>query len=312
MKNLKKLLFAATLAIPGILVAQQSPQYTMAMFNRQVYNPAFVAEEGLINIEVGGRTQWVNLEGAPQTFVLAVEAPVGKSIGLNQTGAGLILVNDRIGYYTNNVLGLQLSHGYAVKNSVVSIGLQGTFGREVSDFTNSNSNSNVDPSLTNNTPQYTGNFGLGVKVSNAKYFAGLSMNQVLKNSYNENAAEDKLHYFGMAGMHLNRDGLFSYHPIVIAKYAGDNNTSSNLSVDGGMYVTLDQKVSLGALYRFKESVAAMLKLRISNEFSLGYAYDFGLNQLSNQFAGSHEVWLSFNLGKVNPNSVVSPRMFNYY
>ena len=56
---------------------QQDPQFTQYMYNQSVINPAYAtATEGVINFGGLYRSQWVGLEGAPQTGTFFVHTPI--------------------------------------------------------------------------------------------------------------------------------------------------------------------------------------------------------------------------------------------
>ena len=292
--------------------AQQNPQYSMSMFNRHIYNPAFAGEERMTQFEVGGRKQWLNIDGAPQTLAASFEAPIGRSFDWEQVGLGLLVINDQIGVYNNTQATLQLSKGWVIGNNILSIGAQGSISRESANFSNTNAAQSGDPLLGETESNFGGNIGLGIKLSGSNYYVGFSANDVVTDEPIGIQIDRVQHYFGQAGLHLNRTGRFSYHPNIVVKYAGAIDFKSTPSYEGGAYVTYENMLSLGAQYRFQESIAAIFKLRATQRLAIGYSYDFGTNELSNASAGSHEVWLSFNLGKASPKAIVSPRMFNVY
>jgi len=68
--------------------AQQDPQYTMHMYNTQVVNPAYIGSIEAVNFGFLTRTQWVDFEGAPQTwrgFRESCSRGGGRSSGSNRS-----------------------------------------------------------------------------------------------------------------------------------------------------------------------------------------------------------------------------------
>ncbi|WP_435264314.1 type IX secretion system membrane protein PorP/SprF [Tenacibaculum sp. nBUS_03] len=59
--------------------SQQDPQYTQYMFNTMSVNPAYVGSKGHTMINVLARTQWVGIDGAPDTQTLSYEILLGYS-----------------------------------------------------------------------------------------------------------------------------------------------------------------------------------------------------------------------------------------
>ena len=70
--------------------AQQDAQFTQYMHNTININPAYAGSRGAMSIFGLYRTQWVGLDGAPETSSFSVNTPVGNNIGL-----GVSLINDK-------------------------------------------------------------------------------------------------------------------------------------------------------------------------------------------------------------------------
>ena len=47
--------------------AQQDPQYTQYMYNTMSINPAYAGSRGHFSMTALARTQWVGVDGAPET-----------------------------------------------------------------------------------------------------------------------------------------------------------------------------------------------------------------------------------------------------
>ena len=92
----KKYLFA-TLLFVGIMAsgvnAQQDAQYTQYMYNTLSVNPAYAGSRGQLSFAGLYRSQWVGLDGAPETFTINLHSPIRNS----RLGYGVSIVNDNIG-----------------------------------------------------------------------------------------------------------------------------------------------------------------------------------------------------------------------
>jgi len=73
-------------------VAQQDAQFTQYMYNTIAINSAYAGNRGVLSTTGLYRTQWVGLDGAPETQTFNIHAPVGKRLGL-----GLSIVNGLLG-----------------------------------------------------------------------------------------------------------------------------------------------------------------------------------------------------------------------
>ena len=80
MKNLVIILF--TLLCASQVNAQQDPQYTQYMYNMNIINPAYTGSTEGLAVGALYRSQWVGLDGGPETFTFNIHSPVGKRVGL--------------------------------------------------------------------------------------------------------------------------------------------------------------------------------------------------------------------------------------
>ena len=89
------------IALTGIIItlstlltfAQQDAQFSQYMFNTMAVNPGYAGSKQVMTAMVLSRSQWLGIEGAPQTQTVTFHTPViSKNIGL-----GFSLVNDKIG-----------------------------------------------------------------------------------------------------------------------------------------------------------------------------------------------------------------------
>ena len=90
MKNLVIILFTILCALQ--VNAQQDPQYTQYMYNMNIINPAYTGSTEGLAVGALYRSQWVGLDGGPETFTFNIHSPVGKKVGL-----GLSIISDQIG-----------------------------------------------------------------------------------------------------------------------------------------------------------------------------------------------------------------------
>jgi len=75
-----------------------------------------------------------------------------------------------------------------------------------------------------------------------------------------------------------------------------------------MNLLIHEIVWFGVSYRPSNTANLILELQLTDKLRFGYAYDFGINDLNQVNAGSHEFLLNFQLRK-NKKGVVSPRYF---
>src|SRR6185436_18591226 len=94
MKLIRTILLAAIAWLAASTAhAQQEVMISQYMFNGLFLNPAYAGTHDYVTSSLLHRAQWVQVEGAPRTSMIAIDGPLmNKSMGL-----GLSIVHDQIG-----------------------------------------------------------------------------------------------------------------------------------------------------------------------------------------------------------------------
>lgn len=284
---------------------QQDPQYTQYMYNMNIVNPAYAGSKETLSIGVLGRVQWVNIEGAPKTYTLSAHAPFGKNVGL-----GLSVIADNIGPVKEQNIYADFS--YTLKTSEeakLAFGLKAGFTLHNLDALslttiNPETQSNLD--LQNKTLP---NIGAGVFYYTDRFYAGLSLPNILETKHFENKngiteASENAHYFLTSGYVFDLSENLKFKPSTMVKAS----PGSPLSVDLSANFLLNDKLELGASYRLDDAISGLISFSVTKDFRIGYAYDYTTSNLGDFNAGSHEVFLLWDLDFSRDN-VVSPRFF---
>lgn len=102
---------------------KEDAQFTQYMYNTIEVNPAYAGSRGVMSVFGLYRTQWVGLDGAPETSTFSINTPLNNS----DLGLGVSLVNDKIGPTTENTLSADLSYTIPTSESWnLSFGIKGT------------------------------------------------------------------------------------------------------------------------------------------------------------------------------------------
>jgi len=314
-KNLVFIAFLAFISTIGTVSAQQDAQYTQYMFNTLSVNPAYAGSRGQLSAAALYRSQWVGLEGAPETFTLNLHSPIRNS----KLGYGISVVQDNIG---NGVV----SETYldAVISYTIDVSLEGklSFGLKAGgnlldlDF-NSLRNFDVEPvNVDNIENRFSPNVGLGLYYHTNKFYAGLSAPNLLQTEHFDNSralandvqflSRERINFYMITGYVFDLGGNLKFKPALLTKVVG----GAPLQVDVSANFLFNDKFSLGAAYRWDAAVSGLVGFQISDQLMLGLAYDRETTQLGGaQFNdGSFEVFLRFELVK-SFQRLVSPRFF---
>ncbi len=308
------LLFLVVLGLQTI-EAQQDPQFTQYMFNTITVNPAYAGSRGQLSFAGLYRSQWVGLDGAPETFTFNLHSPIRNS----RLGYGISVVNDNIGdgvvqeTYLDGVVSYtldlareqKLSFGLNFGGSLLNLDFNGlrNFDQEVVD------GNNVDNS-------FSPNFGIGAYYHTNKFYLGLSVPDILESDFFDNAQRDansvnflsqeRLTFFLITGYVFDLNGDFKFKPALLTKVVG----GAPLQVDVSANFLYADRFSFGVAYRWDAAVSALAGFQITEQLMLGLAYDRETTELgATQFNdGSFEVFLRVELVK-SFKRLVSPRFF---
>ncbi|MEN8251922.1 MAG: PorP/SprF family type IX secretion system membrane protein, partial [Bacteroidota bacterium] len=123
MKTITNLILVFTLLLTGLVYGQQDPHYTQYMYNQNILNPAYAGSRGDLSIGLLGRTQWIGIDGAPDTQTLNIHSAIGNRVGL-----GLSVIHDQIGPVVENNLSLDFSYTIPVSETGnLAFGLKGSY-----------------------------------------------------------------------------------------------------------------------------------------------------------------------------------------
>ena len=105
------------------------------------------------------------------------------------------------------------------------------------------------------------------------------------------------HYYVSAGYKFELSNEFDLEPSLLFK----TTAASPIQFDINTRLIYKKNLWLGASYRNNESVVAMLGMKRDN-FVIGYSYDYVISNIRNYSAGTHELYLEFQLGKKEKKS----------
>jgi type IX secretion system PorP/SprF family membrane protein len=280
--------------------AQQNSQYTQYMYNMSVINPAYSGSSGIPVVRVAGRTQWVNILGAPRTASFSLDAPVGRSVGL-----GFSVIHDRIGPVRENIVTGDFSYTiFTSDEGRLAFGLKGGFRSfDIGTLTT------IDPDPIN-VPinRISAVVGAGVFYYTDKFYAGFSSPNLLKTKYDDRDvavitdANDSAPFYLTSGYVFDITDDIKLKPSTMFKMA----SGSPISIDISTNLLINNNLEFGLSYRFDDSMAAMIGIQASQKIRFGYAFEYSTSNFGRFNSGTHELLLIY---KFNRRDMKSPRFF---
>lgn len=287
--------------------AQQDAQYTQYMYNTIEVNPAYAGSRGALSVFGLYRTQWIGLDGAPETSTFSVNTPLNNT----DLGLGVSLVNDKIGPTVENTLSADLSYTIPTSDTWnLSFGIKGTANLFNIDINKLSYEDQDDPQFQNLKNKFSPNVGAGLYFHSDRAYVGLSVpNFIETNRYDSDDVaifKEKINYYLIAGYVFNLDRLeyIKFKPALMTKMV----EGAPLQVDVSGNFMFNDKFVLGLAYRWSASVSAMAGFQVTKGMYIGYGYDHETTRLRKYNSGSHEVFLRFEFFN-NYNKMISPRFF---
>jgi len=312
---MKKLIASILIAVSFICTmnAQQDAQYTQYMYNTIAVNPAYAGSRGVLSIAGLYRSQWVGLDGAPNTQTLNIHTPVSERVGL-----GLSIVNDEIGNGTNQDTYFDAVFSYTIPTSNVgklSFGVKAGGHLLNIDF---NQLQNYNPTTAaagqaNIDKKFSPNFGAGIYYHAEKFYAGLSVPNFLQTEHfdqsgtnNSFLAQERMNWYLISGYIFELNPKLKLKPAVLFKAVEGAPIQADLSATA----LFNDTFSLGAAYRWDAAVSVLAGFQLNEKFMLGLAYDREVTELGNSTFndGSFEIFLRYEF-RTRFKNVLTPRFF---
>jgi type IX secretion system PorP/SprF family membrane protein len=274
------------------------------MFNTLTVNSAYAGSRGHFTATGLHRTQWVGLDGAPETQTFSIESPVGKNVGL-----GFVLVNDRLG--PSDEFFLDANFSYTINldyDSKLSFGLKGGLRLLNVDWSRGSFQEQENVFQQNIDNRFLPTVGAGVYWHSDNSYIGLSVPNFLTNEHYDGVqnaiAAERLHYFLIGGKVFDLSPRIKLKPAFLGKFV----VGAPIIVDLSANVLFDDTFRLGLAYRWDDSVSGLIGFQLGPKLMLGYAYDATTTRLSNFNSGTHEIMLRFEL-RSREKQLKSPRFF---
>ncbi|MFD1016573.1 PorP/SprF family type IX secretion system membrane protein [Winogradskyella rapida] len=293
--------------------SQQDSQYTQYMYNTQVINPGYIGSKDVLSFGLLYRSQWVGFDGAPETGTFTISSPIGEA---KKMGLGLSIVNDQIGPSTET--NIVVDYAYALmfsRVSKLSFGIKAGVNILDVDYTKLNIYDTNDSQFSENInnklyPQ----IGAGIFYNTDKMYVGLSVPNLLNSKhYNTDNIDDinvdefaieRLHYFLIGGYVFDLNENLKFKPATMVKLVDGSPIQADISAN----FLINEKITLGAAYRFDAAVTAMAGFQITNRLFIGMGYDYQTTDIETYSDGSYEVFIKFDVLK-NVERILTPRFF---
>ena len=282
--------------------AQSDPQFSQNMFNIPAINPAAIASDSSFTVYGIMRQQWVGLKNAPRTTVVNLNAPF-LTFDRTQHAVGLMYINDRAGFFLNQMIYGQYAYRFRLKREgVLSFGttvgaLNQTVDPDVfipENFEDSGFSSTDMALLREKGNGIAFDWHLGAFYSDASKYFGVSAQHLTKSvrQMDENIIYDtKTTTYFTAGYNFSlANPLYVLKPSVFVK-----TDFVSYQSDFNCLVEYDRKYWGGMGYRLDDAVVFIVGMQLANGLRFSYSYDWTTSKLGAVSNGSHEIMVGYSL-----------------
>ena len=297
------------LLLSSNLFSQKAPVYYMQNMIRTGINPAYSGMDGIYNMVVLTRQQWVGFDGAPKSYFISASVPFsGRRAGIG-FDAEIVSAGPSVqkGIFINYSYNLNITG-----NSSLSFGLRAGANIYSIDL---NSLLVVDPGdhlfETSIENRILPNFGAGLHYSIGNYYIDLSIPTFLRNELSassddnvgEQNKENRVYATEIGSMYILSEKI-KIQPSIAALFT----ERAPPLVDFKVTVELQDAVGFGFIYRSSGLFGGHLSYKVSDNFILCYAYELPLAYNYQINSGTHEVVLGINFEFLKKKTL-SPRRF---
>lgn len=307
-KLLRHIIISLLLFIGLNSYGQQDPMFTQYMNNPVLINPAYAGSLGALNFNGIFRKQWVGIDWQPTTTSLSVNSPFWQY----QIGVGFTFIHDKIGPLSQTGIYLDYAYHLDLDNGArFSMGLKSGFNYYQKDLRNLTTHE-YDPWVASSpvNTKFLFNSGVGFYYVAEKFYAGLSVPKLLRNSLSdlENTYEiigkEERHYFLTGGALFDVNTILKFKPTAMLRVVN----GAPFSVDVTATLIVYERLWAGLMYRFGDAVGFHARFEVSDGLQIGYSYDLTNSRLKVYNAGTHEIFFSYTIQQKGQR-ILSPRYF---
>ena len=280
--------------------AQADLIYSNANVNNTLFNPSAIEDNGLINIHLLARQQWIGFPDAPSVQYASVSnffenQPMGLRLGiLNQTA----------GKETTRNMGL--AYAYRVQFSKelwMNFGLSAGLYQRMVRFSELIYQTGNEPLIKQDEQVLKPDFSFGFTAFWRHFTLGVAANHIT--THNRKATIFKI----------------PVHNHLFMQYRTDLNTETQLYTEMAFhqmgsiqYLQADihlffKQFDAGLAFRAGDAIVIKAGIQVNEALRIAYAYDMGINRIANYNSGSHEFMVVLSLQKKSA-AYLSPRFLD--
>jgi len=275
-------------------ISQQLPHYTQWSSHQFAINPAHAGIKNCLDAHLLYRNQWTGFDGAPTSGFLTVSAPIEslrKHAYSPRHGFGARLEYDNIGQFSTNRLNLAYAaHFNFTPDTRLSLGLYGGFVQ----FSYSPKNTvtiKPDVVITKESNFIKPDATFGAWWNGKNYYLGMVFQNLITSKWNNLGIDSKFRFHSIftGGYRYSIHEKLTFLPAFILKIP----PSAPISLDLNLSFDYHNKAGFGIGYRNTDAFLFMAHIKVKQQLTINYSFDYVLSAMRPSLLGSHEISLNF-------------------
>ena len=286
---MKRLFKITVMVLVGFCArAQHYPTFSQYIINGMAINPAYAGRNGVMDLTMSHRRQWVGFTGAPVTTSFYMNTP----LRVKAISVGLSVIDDKIGPFNNQLINAVYAYRMRIgRKYKLSFGLQNGINIVKVNYEDLARNQQQDVLINSQRLVNIGFIsGAGMYLHSKTMFAGLSA-PYLVNTLNPNFLKENPLLL-TAGYFIGMDRDHGLKPSFLVRYINN----SPLTADINLNYYYKTQFGFGVSYRTNKSLIAIAEFGINDQLRVCYSYDCELNRLKKYQNGSHEILIRYYFG----------------
>lgn len=271
-----------------LICGQQQVNFNQAILHPGIYNPAFMDIHLDMDVSLLGRRQWMSVPHGSKGLGLFAYKNLNDRNGLAITSVSEAFDNIRYSDF-----GLNYARRiWLAKTVSLGIGVKGAIQQRLIDNDFIYFSTKVDPTVQQNSAIRTFNFGTGLSLQSDNLDFGVSLPNILNNSYSKakkGSLLDYNHLYVHAGYKFRPTDIWVVYPSSIVRIV----PGSRLSVSADVHALYNQLFWFGGGMRTDKTLAIALGLFADNGFRIVYSYETSSFTEHKLLQSTHEVTISY-------------------
>lgn len=270
----------------SVSIAQNNIRFSQLNFVQGMTNPAAIAVDGRIMVDLIARNQWFGFDGAPTTFGVNGQYELDEDMAV-----GLNVYNDRIGVHQTTAISAQYAYRiFTQYGNAVAFGLGLGVDDHIIDYASASTTVANDPAFANTYARLTFNGSFGIYYYSPSFYIGGSIPEIFAPKFDE-VGKLKLklepNYYLSTGVYINRGGKYCLNPHLQVKAMVNTPIAADLILRN----TIISRFSIVVGYRTEQSIVAGVDMLITPMVRAGYSFNYDVGPLSRIKGASNELYV---------------------